>query len=404
MAISQQVVPSDRPQLSPARTIRLIGLTFALSYLVILGGSYLKGDFLADPQGRPIANDFVNVWAAGRLTLDGNPAQAYDWPVHKAAEVHAVGHDFDGYYGWHYPPTFLFVAAALATLPFLTAAALWLAATLLAYVAALGGILGARTGVFVALGFPAAVWNVTAGQNGFLTAALIGGALGLLERRPVLAGICLGLLTYKPQFGLLFPIVLIADQQWRVIAVASLIAAGLAVLSWLAFGNASWQAFAQWMPVTSRVVLGEGLADWSRLQSLFGVVRSHGGSEQLAWTVQALGSIAVAVGVVWLWRSRSAYELKAAALAAGTLLVTPYVYMYDLVILAIAVAFLLRFALTQGFTAADVAGLGCGATLVLIYPAVPTQVGLLAVLIVTALIVRRAVLGRAPIVTANSAP
>ncbi len=139
---------------------------------------------MADPQGRPIANDFVNVWAAGRLTLDGNPAQAYDWPVHKAAEVHAVGHDSDGYYGRHYPPTFLFVAAALATLPFLTAAALWLAATLLAYVAALGGILGARTGVFVALGFPAAVWNVTAGENGFLTAALIGGALGLLVRRP----------------------------------------------------------------------------------------------------------------------------------------------------------------------------------------------------------------------------
>ncbi len=111
-------------------------------------------------------------------------------------------------------------------------------------------------------------------------------------------------------------------------------------------------------------------------------------------SLQVLGSIAVAAGFVWLWRSWSAYEPKAAALAAGTLLV----------ILAIAVAFLLCFALTQGFTAADVAGLGCGAVLIFIYPAVPTQVGLLAALIVTALIVRRAVLGRARIVTANSAP
>jgi arabinofuranan 3-O-arabinosyltransferase len=382
--------------------IRLIGLTLALGYLVILGGSYLKGDFLADPQGRSIANDFVNVWAAGQLTRDGHPAAAYDWPMHKGAEVKAVGHDFDGYYGWHYPPTFLFVAAALATLPFLTAAVLWLVATLSAYAAALCGILGGRTGVLVALGFPAAIWNVTAGQNGFLTAALVGGTLGLLERRPALAGICLGLLTYKPQFGLLFPVVLIADRQWRVIAVASLTAAGLALLSWLAFGSETWQAAAHWMPVTSRVVLGEGLADWSRLQSLFGVVRSHGGSEQLAWAVQALGSIAVAAGVVWLWRSRTAFDLKAAALAAGTLLVTPYVYMYDLVVLAVAVTFLLRYALAHGFTTVDVAGLGCGAALILIYPAVPTQVGLLAVLIVTALIVHRAIGKPLPLVPANA--
>jgi hypothetical protein len=375
----------------------------ALAYLVILGGSYLKGDFLADPQGRPIANDFVNVWAAGQLMRDGDPAAAYDWPAHKAAEVKAVGHDFDGYYGWHYPPTFLFAAAALATLPFLTAAVLWLVATLWAYAAALCGILGGRTGVLVALGFPAAIWNVTAGQNGFLTAALIGGTLGLLERRPALAGICLGLLTYKPQFGLLFPIALIADRQWRVIAVASLTAIGLGFLAWLAFGSAAWQAFAQWMPVTSRVVLGEGLADWGRLQSLFGVVRSHGGSEQLAWIVQALGSITVTAGVVWVWRSRFAFHLKAAALAAGTLLVTPYVYMYDLVILAVAVAFLLRYALAHGFTASDVAGLGGGAALILIYPAVPTQVGLAAVLIVAALIVHRAVSARAALITRKSA-
>ena len=74
-----------------------------------------------------------------------------------------------------------------------------------AFVAAMATILGGRTGLLVACGFPAATWNVTAGQNGFLTAALIGGTLGLMERRTALAGVCLGLLTYKPQFGLLFP-------------------------------------------------------------------------------------------------------------------------------------------------------------------------------------------------------
>ena len=101
---------------SRTRLVAVIGLMLSLAYLVLLGGAYLEGNFLTDKQGQPIANDFVNVFAAGRLTLDGAPADAYDWPLHKAAEVRALGHDFSGYYGWHYPPPFLFVAAVLIVL------------------------------------------------------------------------------------------------------------------------------------------------------------------------------------------------------------------------------------------------------------------------------------------------
>jgi arabinofuranan 3-O-arabinosyltransferase len=282
------------PKLSALRLISIFGLTLALAYVAALGSAYLQGNFLVDAQRRPIANDFVNVFAAGRLALDGNPAAAYDWTAHKAAEVRAVGHDFANYYGWHYPPTFLFAAAALATLPYLTAALLWLAATLAAYAAALRGILGARAGIFLALGFPAVLWNATAGQNGFLTAALLGGTLGLMERRPALAGICLGLLSYKPQFGLLFPLMLIADRRWHTFIVAALVAIALAALSLIVFGAATWEAFAHWAPITSRIVLGEGAADFSRLQSLFGLVRSHGGSEAL--DARARGRTGLALG------------------------------------------------------------------------------------------------------------
>jgi hypothetical protein len=380
--------PSPRPQ--AARRLCLIGFTLALCYLIVLAGTFLKGNFLVDPQGRPIANDFVNVVAAGRLALEGDAPAAYDWPTHKQAEVRAIGHDFENYYGWHYPPTFLFVAAALATLPYLAAALVWLTATLVAYAVAIRHILGGRTGLAVALGFPAALWNVTAGQNGFLTAALVGGTLGLLQRRPALAGICLGLLTYKPQFGLLFPLALIADRRWLTISVAAATATGLAALSWLVFGSVSWQAFAHWMPITSRVVLDEGGADWARLQSLFGLVRAHGGSEVAACAVQLAGSAAAAIGIVWLWRGRAPFDLKAAALAAATLVATPYLYMYDVVVLAVAAAFLLRFALERGFTAPDAAGLAGAGTLILIYPYVKTQVGLAAVLIVLALVMQRA--------------
>jgi arabinofuranan 3-O-arabinosyltransferase len=388
MHVAQGLPINRAAPLSAARIIRTIGLALGLGYLVFLGGAWIDGEFLTDPQGRTIENDFVNVYAAGRLTLDGEPAAAYDGPVHKQAEVRAVGHDFENYFGWPYPPVFLFVAAGLATLPYLVAAASWLAATFAAYAAAMHGILG-RTGLFVAFGFPAALWNITAGQNGFLTAALIGGTLGLLERQPVLAGICLGLLTYKPQFGLLFPLVLIADRRWLTIAVAAAVVLALTLLSFFAFGSASWQGFFVSIPITSQVVLGEGHGEFSRLQSVFGLVRAHGGGEALAWIVQAAVSAALAAGIVWLWRSRASYDLKAAALTAGALLATPYLYMYDLVVLAIAVAFLLRFALERGFFKSEIIGLGAAGLLILLYPFVKTQFGLAAVMIVMLLIAQR---------------
>jgi glycosyl transferase family 87 len=219
---------------------------------------------------------------------------------------------------------------------------------------------------------------------------LIGGTLGLLERHPALAGLCLGLLSYKPQFGLLFPIVLIADRRWLTIAVAAFTVGALAMASWLAFGSASWEAFVHWMPITGRVVLGEGAADWSRLQSLFGLMRAHGAGEMLAWTVQTVSALAVVAGIVALWRSPASYEIKAAALAAGALLVTPYIYIYDLVVLAVAVAFLLRLALRRGFSAVDVGALGAAGLLILSFPYVQTQVGLAAVIIVAGLVVQRA--------------
>jgi hypothetical protein len=391
MHTASGTVPTHAAQLPVRRLIGVVSLTLAFGYAVILLRAYLAGQFLLDAQGQPIANDFVNVIAAGRLALEGAAASAYDWPLHKAAEVRAIGHDFANYYPWPYLPTFLFAAATLALLPYLGAALVWLAATFAAYAAALRTILGDRIGILFALGFPATIWNVTAGQNGFLTAALIGGTLGCLERRPALAGVWLGLLTYKPQFGLLFPLVLIAERRWMTVAVAALVALAMAAASWLAFGGLTWLAFVHAMPGTSRAVFAEGAADFSRLQSLFGLVRAHGGSEALAWAVQAAGSIATAACVVWLWRRRAPYELKAAALAAGALLATPYVYIYDLVVLAVAVAFLLRLALERGFAAAEAAGLAAAGVLILIFPQVKTQVGLAAAVIVMILIVHRAV-------------
>jgi hypothetical protein len=381
--------PHTLPPTDPRRLIAVAGLAVLLSELVFLGGAYFQGFFIADRAGHGIANDFVNVWAAGRLVLNGHAAQAYDWTIHRQVQEAAIGHAFDGAYRWHYPPPFLFAAAAVATLPYIPAGIAWLIATGAAYAAAIRGIVGERVGWLIALGFPGAIWNVTAGQNGFLTTALIGGALGLLERQPVLAGICLGALTYKPQFGILFPLVLAVTGRWCAFATAATTAVALAALSLAAFGTAPWLTLTNSVATANQLVLADGGMGWSKLQSVFGLVRALGGGETLAWIVHGSCAVAAAVAITLLWRTRAPYDLKAAALATAVVLVTPYAFAYDLVLLAVPCAYLLRFGLAHGFLRFESPGLVAAGALLLSYIVATTQVGLAASLIVALLIARR---------------
>jgi hypothetical protein len=370
--------------------LELVGFSLALAYALFLAGSAYERVWLIDGLGRIIDNDFIGVWAAGRLGLDGHPAAAWNWDLHRQVEVAVAGRDFQSYYGWHYPPTFLFAAVPLAALPYLAAWAMWMAVTLPAYVAVVRAIIGERIGIVLALGFPGVLWNVSVGQNGFLTAALVGGTLLFLERRPLIAGVCLGLLTYKPQFGLLFPLVLLVDRRWQVLVAASVTAAVLVAASVLAFGLESWEAFFAWMPVTSNAVFAEGRANLMKLQSLLGVMRWLGGDMTAAWTAQALLIAAAGTLSAWLWRRPVRYEIKAAALAAAAMLATPYLYIYDFPVLAIPLAFVMRTGLRDGFLPCELAAMALVCGLILAFPFVEIPTGFLAVVVVTALIVRRA--------------
>ena len=319
--------------------------------------------------------------------LEGHPALAYDWDIQRQIELAVLKQDFVGYFAWHYPPPFLFVASLLAQFPYAVAFAGWVTASLLPYLAVMRAVVGrAALGVMLAIACPMVISNALVGQNGYLTAALIGGTLLLLPSRPRLAGICLGLLTYKPQYGLLFPIVLIAASEWTVFFSAAATAIALAFVSWLAFGTESWLAFFHWMPRFSQAFFVEGKVPWWKMQSLFAMVRHLGGSELIAWTLQWILSAAVATTLVVLWRSKVRYSLKAAALAAGTLLTTPYLFMYDMVVLAIPVAWLVRVGLARGFHSYELPALACAAALVFGFIFTGVPLGLSATLIVAGLI------------------
>ena len=197
-------------------------------------------------------------------------------------------------------------------------------------------------------------------------------------------------MTYKPHLGLLFPIALVAGGHWRAFIAASVTAALMAIASFAAFGADTWTAFFANIGHTSQAFLSDGWADFGKLQTTFGLTRVLGGSEPLAWTLQAIVALACAVAIARLWRSSAEYEIKAAALACGALLATPYLYLYDLVALAVPLAFLFRLGRLRGFLQHELVGIGLACLMVLVFPFVKAPVGFAAVLIVTALIARRA--------------
>ncbi len=356
----------------------------------MLQAGYSSHWWIFDEKGLGIPTDFVNVWSAGRLVLDGHAAQAYDWDIQKQVQIAVLGQGYEGNFAWHYPPPFLFVAALLAHFPYAVAFVGWAGISLLPYLAVMRAIVGRSFGLVLAVAFPVVFTNALVGQNGYLTASLIGATLYLMPARPVLSGICLGLLSYKPQYGLLFPLVLIAASQWTVFVTAGVVAVVMALSSWLAFGTESWQAFFHWMPMFSQAFLTEGRAPWGKMQSIFALVRYLGGTEQLGWMFQWVMSGTVAAVLALMWRSRVSYPLKAAALATGTLLVTPYLFLYDVMVLAIAVAFLVRIGLNRGFLQYELPALGMVAALLMLFPLAAAPTGFAATLIVAGLIARRA--------------
>ena len=344
--------------------IRLVAGAALLAALAALCYLIATSDGLNDHAGRPLGTDFSNIYAAGQLLLEGRSAAPYD-PVQHRERERAIFGETTPFYAWLYPPFFLLVAAALALMPYAIALATWQAVGLVLYLLSIKAILRAqpasclRTGnenavaerlwLLLALAFPAVFVNIGHGHNGFLTAALFGGGLALLDRRPWIAGILLGLLAYKPQFALMIPLVLAVSGRWRPMLSAAATVGALTIATLLAFGPETWRAFFGSLHFTRVIVLEQGGPGWHKMQSVFSAVRMWGGAVPLAYALQLVTTLALGAGLAWLWRSQAAFAVQAAALAIAAILAAPYSLDYDMMAFAPAIAFLAADGLGRGF-------------------------------------------------------
>jgi len=341
--------------------VRLWSIAVLIAAAAGLGFVLATAHGLVDFLNRPLGTDFSSFYAAGAHVLAGETGAPYDAARQHAGEQAIFGPDTP-FYSFLYPPFFLFVAAALARLPYGLALALWQGVSLAFYLLAMAALLRSgpaaqaeprvaadRLWLLVALAFPAVFVNLGHGQNGLLTAALVGGALALLDARPIVAGVLFGLLAYKPQFGLMIPLALIAGGYWRTVAAAAVTVALLVLATFAAFGPEVWRAFFTSTGFTRTVLLESGDVGWYKMQSAFAWVRLWGGPVALAYAVQGALTLAVAGTLTWLWRGAVAFALKAAALCLAVLLGTPFSLDYDLMVLAPAIAFLAVHGIANGF-------------------------------------------------------
>ncbi len=325
--------------------MRWLGIASRLLWLELIGAYALVSLYVFFQRldsGNPGA-DFIIFYAASLLTMAGEAAAVFDWPSFRAAQASVIQGSVN-YLPWLYPPPILLLTAPLAKLPYLPAFAVWVLAQLGLLAMALRGL--GRGGaslaiILAALVFPATINNFLAGQNGALSAALLGGGLLALKRYPHFAGVLFGCLVYKPQLALMLPVALLAVGAWRTIAAGLASALALSLLSLAAFGTAPWSAFMV-NTTTSTWILEHASDHWPKMATVFAALRLLGADIPLAHGAQLAAATLAAIAVIYVWRRGASLPLRGSALLLATFLATPYAFFYDLVVLIFAILWLGR--------------------------------------------------------------
>jgi len=295
----------------------------------------------------PNGFDFVTLWAASHLSLEGKSLFVYSFDAMQST-AKLISSNIPTPGPWFYPPTFLLAIRPLALLPAVASYAVFAVTTTAVFVFLLRRILPMRAAWLPILGFSGLWVNFAQGQNGCVTASLGLGALLLLKRKPALAGICIGLLTIKPHLGILFPLVLACAGMWVTFIAAAITAVIFTCVSIAVYGAHTVTLFLLSLQIANTCV-AQGFISWTQMASPFATLRQAHLGIAAAYAAQACFALASAAAVAWVWRNTQALETRACALVAGTFLVSPYIYNYDAVWLGIPIALLAAKGMRDGW-------------------------------------------------------
>jgi hypothetical protein len=323
------------------KTASLLGF---VPSLVIALAVFWPGQDLISSRGYYVGQDFVNFWVAGHLAIEDRVADIYRVdPDHLDAYNAAVQSLFPkahGFLNFSYPPHILPLLAVIGALPYGVALGAWQVAGLAGFLlVSFAGAERAKAGELLraALLSPIVVLVMTVGQASFFTAALFVGGLAVLPRRPVVAGVLFGLLTLKPQLGLLLPLALLITGEYRAFAAASLAAGLLIALSLVLFGLAPWYAYAAHTLPFQQRLMTEMIGIYPTMMiTPYAELWWLGVPAVPALVLHGLIATVVAGCALATWHAPIDRDLKNAVLALASLVVVPYCLNYDLAIPAAA--------------------------------------------------------------------
>ena len=311
----------------------------ALFFLVLQWGYY--GIVVAGAEnyvtafGPVIGGDYI-VFHQAASTAPAEMAGLYDFETLNArlASTFPAYEDPFGL-AWAYPPTMFLALAPFGWMPYAAAYGFWVfgGVGLFAYLAYRQW--PTALGVLFVVAAPAVFQTAITGQTGLFAASLFFLAAFAPDKRPLVAGLAAGLLTVKPQLGLLIPLAYIACGAWRAFGVAALTSISFAGASFLAFGVAPWEAFFAHAGGHGEL-LAQSIFPVQKLTSVFGAIVTMGAPIWFAGLVQGAAFIGLAGFVIYYWRRSEDDLLKFAVLAGASVLATPYVFYYELPVVMMA--------------------------------------------------------------------
>lgn len=312
------------------KLIAIIGVVVGLSYHIAL--------WRLTPEGTSFVTsttpywDFNNLWVGARLAITGQVDLLFDVDAYRAAMDQIFAVDVPGS-EWSYPPNMLLVGAPLALLPVFVAYWIWTLGSLLLLHLALRNFRLPPLLHLAALFSPVVFMNAIFGQNGTFISALLLLGLYNIPKKPLLAGLCFGLMTVKPHYGLLLPFILISGGHWKAFLSAALSAIAMFLVTGLAFGFDAWYGFLTYtQPFMTGILEVEPYHPYQATASaLFVCIRFLGGSLQLAYSLQIVLSLLILGFTIWLWRpERKISHIERVAITCFlVLLASPYSYFYD---------------------------------------------------------------------------
>ena len=304
---------------------KLVGYALAMLILVLVVMEFIQN------ARSPSDRDFLSFWGAAQLAISGDPAAAYNNETLHAVQRTAATFAAGGL-PFPYPPAFLLLVIPFGLLPFGIGMAVWATVTFPLYFLAVKRMF--PDSGWLPAAFPPVFVAAVIGQNSFVMAALLVGGLLLLKKRPFVAGLVLGCLILKPQMALLLPVAMLAARQWRTIFGAAISSSAVLLLGVLVFGSAATRAWIDQMPLYIDIARN-GLVGWQKLASVYAAARQAGLDAGVAMAIHGVIAAAAAAAVWKIWRSDADHGCKAAALIAGTMLVSPYLFLYDAVALVV---------------------------------------------------------------------